>query len=113
VTFLDLVRKVGELGRAKCHPDCDIVVHRREAAMYMGVLRENPELLRELAAQPPTPADDTATVLAGLREEMRAFSGSDFVVTGAEVDCVYECIALVEAAQQRLAERGQGGGSHG
>lgn len=50
MTFLDLVRKVGELGRAKCHPDCDIVVHRREAAMYMGVLRENPELLRELAA---------------------------------------------------------------
>lgn len=52
MTFLDLVRKVGELGRAKCHPDCDIVVHRREAAMYMGVLRENPELLRELTATP-------------------------------------------------------------
>lgn len=60
------------------------------------------------AAQPPAPADDTAEVLAGLREEMvnRAQRGD---CTNSESEIWDEALALVEAAQRRLADRGQSG----
>lgn len=51
----------------------------------------------EIAAQP---AEDTAPVLAGLREEMLPLTTKPWIKGGA-------CIALVEAAQQRLTGPGE------
>lgn len=68
MTFLDLVRKVGELSRDRCHPDCDLGMHRQEAARHLGLLLENPDLLRELTARPPAGGADLAAVLAELVE---------------------------------------------
>lgn len=48
-TFLDLVRQIGAISRDRCHPDCDLCTHRREVASCLGILLENPELLRSLA----------------------------------------------------------------
>jgi hypothetical protein len=68
--------------------------------------------LEKRTAQPTAPADDTATVLAGLRVEMVALADDAFGFEGAGLfrDAVRQSVALVEAAQQRLAERGRGGG---
>lgn len=74
------------------------------------------KILPPTAAPPAAPVDDTATVLAGLREEMAALrwelDASDSVHDWKKAAGVEKAIALVEAAQQRLA-RGQGGGSDG
>ncbi len=53
VTFLDLVRKLGALTHERCHPDCDPALHRSEAANHLGLLLENPTLLRELVKKVP------------------------------------------------------------
>lgn len=49
MTFLDLVRALGELTLEKCHPSCDKGQHRREAAEHIGALLDNPELIDALA----------------------------------------------------------------
>lgn len=71
------------------------------------------EMLREIfTAQPPAPADDTAEVLAGLREEMRALArhGAETTIDQSWLKWFHgQHVALVEAAQQRLADRGQSG----
>lgn len=58
------------------------------------------------------PSDDPAEVLAGLRVEMVALADDAFGFEGAGLfrDAVRQSVALVEAAQARLADRGQGGG---
>ena len=112
MTFLDLVRKVGALTRDRCHSDCDLGLHRQEAARHLGMLLENPYLIRELAAiaQPAAPADDTAEVLAGLRKEMQALAdewGRTLKLDHA-ASTMDHAIALVEAAQARVVDRGRG-----
>jgi len=61
------------------------------------------------AAQPPVPADDAATVLARLQEQMTALA--DEYSETAVAHGLSKALALVSAAQQRLADRGQSGGS--
>lgn len=74
------------------------------------------EMLREIfTAQPPAPADDAATVLAGLRQEMEQFEEGlkqGAWATGKPAGLswatgVRYAIALVEAAQQRLVQNGE------
>jgi hypothetical protein len=60
VTFLDLVRSLGELSRDRCHPDCSLGTHRQEAARHLGLLLENPGLLRALAARLSAGSDAAA-----------------------------------------------------
>ncbi|HTK67539.1 MAG TPA: hypothetical protein VL595_34525 [Pseudonocardia sp.] len=102
---------------------------RSEVERWAGILEQfsyakNPvdaasrlaaDMRRELAAQPPAPADDTAAVLAGLVEQMAAIASEwDLMLTStAPGSAMRHAIALVEAAQQRLADRGQSGGSDG
>jgi hypothetical protein len=50
MSFLDLVRAVGEKSLTKCHEECDPKYHRMEAAQYLTVLIENPALMRDLHA---------------------------------------------------------------
>lgn len=47
-TFLDLVREMGQLALEKCHDKCEVKYHRMEAAQYLSVLLENPELARDV-----------------------------------------------------------------
>lgn len=54
--------------------------------------------------------DDTAEVLAGLREEMQALADNP---SWSWPGAMRRSIALVEAAQARLADRGRGGGCDG
>jgi hypothetical protein len=65
MTFLDLVREVGELTRDRCDPECSLPMHRMEAARYMGILLDHPYLLEALkeisdrqAAKPCTHPDN-------------------------------------------------------
>lgn len=97
---------------------------RSEVERWAGILEQfsyakNPvdaasrlaaDMRRELAAQPPAPADDAATVLAGLREEMQAVADEWHLMLKLDhaASAMETAIALVEAAQQRLADRGQG-----
>lgn len=45
-SFLDVVRELGELTRERCDPECAPWLHRREAAGFVGLLLERPDLLR-------------------------------------------------------------------
>lgn len=58
------------------------------------------------ALWPAAPADDTATVLAGLRERMEAIASEwDLMLTStAPGSAMRHAVALVEAAQQRLVQ---------
>lgn len=56
MTFLDLVREVGQLTCDRCLPDCDLTMHRMEAARYMGIVLQHPHLLvtlQEIAGDAP------------------------------------------------------------
>lgn len=64
MTFLDLVRVIGEISRNRCGLHCDITVHRREAASTLGILLEHPSLLIGLTviglnSSSPVPSSDT------------------------------------------------------
>jgi hypothetical protein len=80
----------------RCNPEAEVEVAREAADQILG------------AAQPPAPEPpDAATVLAGLREEMTALA--DEYSETAVAHGLSKALALVSAAQQRLADRGQGG----
>lgn len=49
MTFLDMVRRLGELTLEKCGDGCQIELHRREAAQILGCILADPELMREIA----------------------------------------------------------------
>lgn len=47
-SFLDVVRELGRLSQERCDPECSGWLHRREAAAFVGLLVENPHLLRSI-----------------------------------------------------------------
>lgn len=47
-SFLDVVRELGRLSQERCDPECSEWLHRREAAEVIGLLVENPHLLRSI-----------------------------------------------------------------
>lgn len=48
-SFLDVVRELGLETRERCDPECSEWLHRREAAGFVGILLERPELLEAIA----------------------------------------------------------------
>lgn len=49
LTFLDMVRRLGELTLRACGLDCSPSVHRMEAARVIGILIANPALADDIA----------------------------------------------------------------
>lgn len=48
MTFLDIVRRLGELTQQACDPECSPGLHRREAANHIGILIANPSLVEAI-----------------------------------------------------------------
>lgn len=49
MTFLDMVRELGDLTQHACAPSCSPRLHRMEAAQLLGILIANPKLAWAIA----------------------------------------------------------------
>ena len=113
--------------------DCDNRRMVRDVAHWLGMVPDSRGLydartierklkrVIQTAAQPPAPADEAATVLAGLVDEIEnlrqkylrysEYSQEYGHDSGHRAEGVRDALLLVRAAQQRLADRGQSRGS--
>lgn len=60
LSFLDMVRLLGEQSRDQCDPGCSVRIHEREAAQALALILDSPSLLHGLASSPLARREPTA-----------------------------------------------------